>query len=345
MQNRNVTIHHIAARLNLSASTVSRALNDYYRISKATRELVKTTAAEMNYKPNQLATSLRKGKGNMIGVIIPRLDRHFFSHAIAGMETITSPTDYNILICQTNEDYESEKQSIIALAKNRVDGIIISVSTGTKQYDHIQSIINEGIPVVMFDRIAPVLNVDKVLNDNYTGAYEVTTHLIDQGYRKIVHFSGPQHLNVYSERLAGYKKAMSDNGLDVNEEMIFNDVLTRAKGEEAANTMVSSGNLPDAIFSASDFSALGALLAFRQNNIAVPNKIGVAGYANEPFTELTEPGITSLEQFGGEIGKSAARLLIERIENGAKDEVMQTITFRPRLIIRSSTSKKGIMEK
>lgn len=337
MQKRNVTIHHIAAKLNLSASTVSRALNDYHRISKATRELVKKTAEEMNYKPNQLATNLRKGKGNMIGVVVPRLDRNFFSRAIAGMESITSPTDYNILICQTNEDFENEKQSIMALSKNQVDGIIISLAAGTKRYDHIEAVINEGIPVVMFDRVAPFLNVDKVINDNFAGAYEATIHLIDQGYKNIVHFSGPLHLNVYKERQEGYLKAMSDRGLEVSDNMIINNVLTRPKGEETAKAMYEENNLPDAIFAASDFSALGALLFFREKGIAIPGKIGIAGYANEPFTELTAPGLTSLEQFSSEIGKSAARLLIERIENGSNSQVSQTITFRPKLMIRTST--------
>jgi LacI family transcriptional regulator len=340
MQNQNVTIHHIAAKLSLSASTVSRALNDYNRISKATRELVKKTAVEMNYKPNQLASSLRKGKGNMIGVIIPRLDRHFFSHAIAGIETVTSPTNFNILICQTNEDAECEKQSIRALAKNRVDGIIISLATGTKQYEHIEAVIREGIPVVMFDRVAPHLEVDMVVNDNFAGAYQATSHLIEQGCRRIIHFSGPLHLNVYHERYMGYRKAMADNAMEVTDEMIFHDILTRVKGEEVANNLVEEGNLPDAIFSASDFSALGALLVFKAKGIRIPDEIAIAGFANEPFTELIDPGITSLEQFSGEIGKSAARLLIERIEQGAKNVVSQKITLMPKLIVRPSTVKK-----
>jgi LacI family transcriptional regulator len=339
MYNRNVTIHDIAARLNISASTVSRALNDYYRISKETRELVKKTAIDMNYKPNQLASNLRKGKGNMIGVIIPHLDRHFFSHAIAGMESITSSTDYNILICQTNEDFECEKRSIRALTMNRVDGIIISLAAGTNQYDHIQLAINEGIPVVMFDRIAPFPNVDTVINDNFHGAYEMTNHLIDQGFSNIIHFSGPQHLNVYRERLMGYKKAMGDKGLEVTDEMVFNDVLTRVNGEEAAKKILMSGSLPDAIFSSSDFSALGALLFFKNNGISIPQQIAVAGFANEPFTELTEPALTSMEQYGNEMGKSAARLLIERIEQGGYNEASQTITFLPKLMIRQSTIK------
>jgi LacI family transcriptional regulator len=337
MEKRKTTIHHIAARLNLSASTVSRALNDNSRISKNTRELVKKTAFEMNYKPNQLATSLRKGRGNMIGVIIPRLDRHFFSHAIAGMESVINPSDFNLIICQTNEDFESEKRSLQTLINNRVDGIIISIATGSKNSDHIEAAIKEGIPVVMFDRVANNLDVDRVLNDNFAGAREATEHLIQQGYRRIVHFSGPRNINVYRDRFEGYKTAMEDAGLEVTNEMICDDVLTRVKGEECAAKLLNSGDIPDAIFSASDFSALGALLFFKSHGISIPKQLGIAGFANEPFTELTEPGITSLEQFSGEIGKSAARLLIDRIEHGNKNKVSQAITFRPKLMVRSST--------
>jgi LacI family transcriptional regulator len=340
MENKKVTIHHIAAKLNMSASTVSRALNDYYRISPATRELVKTTAAEMNYKPNQLASNLRKGKGNMIGVIIPRLNRHFFSHAIAGMEAIVNPTDYNLMICQTNEDYESEKRSIQAFMKNRVDGIIISMATGSRKTDHIEAAMQEGIPVVFFDRVPENMDVDQVTNDNFSGSYEITTHLINQGYRKIIHFSGPMHVNVYKDRQSGYKKAMLDAGINVLDGMIYEDVLTRAQGEEVAQSICKSGCFPDAIFSASDFSALGALLVFKKYGVKIPDELGIAGFANEPFTELTEPGITTLEQYSEEIGKSAARLLIERIESEREVNVSSSTSFKPKLIIRGSTLRK-----
>jgi LacI family transcriptional regulator len=340
MENRKTTIHDIAAKLNLSASTVSRALNDYYRISKTTRDLIKKTAAEMNYKPNQLATNLRKGRGNMIGVIIPRIDRHFFSHAIAGMESVINPSDFNLIICQTNEDFESEKRSLQTLINNRVDGIVISISTGSGNYDHIEAAIKEGIPVVMFDRVADHLDVDKVLNDNFAGAYDITAHLIKQGYRNIVHFSGPRHINVYRDRFEGYRKAMHDAGFKVTDEMVYDDVLTRVKGEEIAEQIFNTGKLPDAIFSASDFSALGALIFLKNKGIQIPNKLGIAGFANEPFTELTDPGITTLEQHSEEIGKSTARLLIERIESGEKKEFSKTMTFRPRLIIRESTLRR-----
>lgn len=339
MNKKKTTIHDIASKLNMSASTVSRALNDYYRISKKTRELVKETAIEMNYKPNQLASNLRTGKGKMLGVIVPRINRHFFSHAIAGMEAITNPAGYNLIICQTNEDFEIEKQSLQTLLNNRIDGIMMSLSSGTKDEDHILAAIKEKVPIVFFDRTLRSKEVDHVINDNFSGGYEVTKHLIEQGYRKIFHFSGPLHINVYNLRFQGYKQAMNDAGLDVTNDMVFEDILTRDRGEELTEKLISTANIPDAIFSASDFSALSALLVFKNHGIKIPSEVGIAGFANEPFTEIVEPGITTLEQHSEEIGRSVARMLINRLENESENEQACTLSFKPQLIIRESSMK------
>lgn len=340
MENKKATIHTIAAHLNMSASTVSRALNDNKRISQKTRDLVKKTAREMNYKPNQLASNLRKGKANLIGVIIPRINRHFFSHAIAGMESVTNPAGYNLMICQTNEALDSEKRSLQTMIKNRVDGIIISVSSETVDGEHIQSTLDENVPVVFFDRPLPKVNTDHVINDNHFGTYESTKHLINQGYKKIVHFTGPLHNHIYAERLKGYRQAMSEAGLEVDENDVYENVITRDTGREVALKMIKENTIPDAICSASDYSALGALLVFKEVGIKVPEEVGITGFANEPFTELMEPGITTLEQFGELIGESAAKMMISRIENKNEDKPLNEMSFKPKLIIRQSSLKK-----
>jgi len=341
VKNRNVTIHTIAARLNLSASTVSRALAGNTRISQKTRDQVNETALEMNYKPNNLASNLRKGKGNLIGVIIPRINRHFFSHAIAGMETVTNPNGYNLMICQTNEVTENEIQSLQTLINNRAEGIIMSISIDTVNDGHIKAAMKQGVPVVLFDRVFKDLNIDQVVNDNFSGGYEATKHLLDQGYRNIVHFAGPLHINVYADRCEGYKIAMHEAGIEVTNSMVFENVLTRKKGEEITQAFIDTGVLPDAIFSASDFSALGALLLLKKKGINVPKTVGICGFANEPFTELTEPGMTTLEQYSEEIGKSAARMLIDRITKSKDSDMSSTITFQPKLIIRGSSLKNN----
>lgn len=335
-----MTIHTIAAKLNMSASTVSRSLSGNSRISQKTRDLVSATAFEMGYKPNHLASNLRKGKANLIGVIIPRINRHFFSHAIAGMETITNPAGYNLMICQTNEDAESEIKSMQTLINNRADGIIMSISNGTRNDEHILAALAAKVPVVLFDRVLKSLNIDHVINDNFQGAYEATKHLIDQGYKKIIHFAGPLHINVYEDRCNGYRKAMDEAELTVSSEMIFENVLTRIKGEEIMQKLVQNNEIPEAIFSASDYSALGALLVIKKAGIKVPEQMGICGFANEPFTELTEPAISTLEQYSEEIGKSSARMLIERIEQGVGNGPSSSMSFKPRLIIRDSSKRK-----
>lgn len=335
-----VTIHTIAARLNLSSSTVSRALSGNKRISEKTRDLVQQTATELGYKPNHMASNLRKGKANLIGVIVPRISRHFFSHAIAGMETITNPAGYNLMICQTNEADDNEIKSLQTLMNNRADGIIMSIANGTQTDEHIQAAMKAKIPVVLFDRVLGSLDIDHVVNDNFSGAYEATMHLIEQGYRNIVHFSGPLHINVYNERYKGYQKAMAEAGIEVNSDALFEDVLTRDKGTTLMRSLVDTGKVPDAIFSASDYSALGALLVAKERNIKVPEMLGICGFANEPFTELTEPGLTTLEQFSEEIGKSSARMLIDRIHEGVGSGPSSSMSFKPKLIIRKSSKRK-----
>lgn len=340
MNAKKITIHDIAAKLGMSASTISRSLSDNNRISKETRKLVRQTASEMGYSPNILASSFRKGKSKTIGIVIPRINRHFFSYAIAGMEQITNPAGYNLMICQTNESFEEEKKSIQTLINNQVDGIIMSISVDTKSTTHIKAALAAGVQVVQFDRINENLNIDKVLNDNFMGGYEITRHLICQGCRKIIHIAGPLHNNVYSDRCAGYRKAMEEAGIDIDSDMIVKLALTREAGQEYAKTMIENGNLPDAIFSASDYSALGILIELKKQGIAIPQQISVAGFANEPFTEYIEPSMTTAEQHALEMGRSAANLLIERLSGSHEISVPRTLIIKTDLITRKSTTKK-----
>lgn len=337
MENKKTTIHDIAAVLGITASTVSRALNGHPKISVQTKKRVEKAAAEMNYMPNKLAANLRRGRGNVIGVIVPRINRHFFSHAIAGMESVTNPAGYNLMICQSNEEYVIEKKSIQTLINNRVDGIIMSVSANTSDSSHIQIILDEGIHLVQFDRVSKGLSVNKVVNDNEAGAYDVTKHLIGRGYKRIIHFAGPLQLNVYQDRYQGYLKAMAEFGLQVTDDMIFENVLTRDKGASIIESLIVDRNLPNAVFSASDFSALGAMLAVKKNGIRVPDDIAIAGFANEPFTELTEPGLTSLEQFSEKMGQHAATMLIEDIKQDDQNREPVEVKIAPELIVRGSS--------
>jgi len=340
MEKNKVTIHDLASQLNLSASTVSRALSDHKRISRKTRDRVQAAALELNYRPDPRASGFRKGKSNTIGIIIPRINRHFFSHAISGIESVTNPSGYNVMICQTNESYEEEKRAIQTLVHNRVDGLIISIAVSTRSSAHLQEVLDQKIPIVQFDRVYARLETDMVLNDNYSGAYEVTKHLISQGLTSLVHLAGPLHNNVYADRCEGFKKALEEAGLPLLPRNIVGVGLTRTDGEAFARQILGNGPLPHAIVSASDYSALGAFIEFKKNGIRIPNDIAIAGFANEPFTEFIEPAMTTLEQYGIEMGRSAAKLLIERLDSNQSISVPRTIIIKPKLMIRESTILK-----
>lgn len=334
MEQNKVTIHDIAALLGLSASTVSRALSDHPRISEETKERVFQKARELNYHPNKLASKLRNGKGNSIGVIVPRINRDFFSNAISGMESITNPAGYSLMICQTNEDFESEMKGLQSLANNQVDGILMSISAQTRNSLHIQKAILDGIRIVQFDRVSPDLDLCQVLNDNFEGAYQLTRHLLRQGHRRIFHYSGPLHINIYQDRFSGYQKALEEAGLFVETDWLYQNILTREQGAEVTRELFEQGRLPEAVFAASDYAALGARTTLMDLDIQMAQKLEIAGFGNEPFTELLQPGMTTVEQFPFEMGQKAAKLLIDSIEANNPGPAREQIEIKTKLIIR-----------
>lgn len=330
-----ITIHDIARSLNISPSTVSRALNDNPRISVSTREKVKEFAQENNYNPNLLASSLRKGRSLNVGIVVPRINRHFFSNVIGGMEEILNAAGYNLIICQSMEDYHKELHNLKALVNLHVDAIFISLSIGTRKLDHIKNLQTRGIHVIMFDRVDESLGIDLIKLNDYLGSFNTVKHLIEQGCEKIVHFGGPTHIKAYQERQKGYSEALLENNIDVPILNIIEDSLTKEKGYWAMINLIENNKIPDAIFSASDYSALGAVLACRDKNIEIPKDICIAGFANEPFTEFIRPGLTSTDQNPELMGKKAAELFLNKGSN--TDQIKSII--EPELIIRQSTLK------
>ena len=337
MATRKTTIHDIALKLNLTASTVSRALNNHPKISTSTKELVRNTAEAMNYKPNTLAASLRTGIAKTIGLVVPRINRDFISNTIYGIEQVTKEAGYNLIIFQSDESLERELLGLKTLVNSRVDGILISISRETNVSHHLENLLKDGIPLVQFDRVREDVNTSKVVNDNMGAAFEAVSHLINQGCRRIVHFSGPNDINIYNERQKGYCKALTDNKIKIEKELLFEGVITREKGFEIAKELFSSSKLPDALFADSDYSALGALLVARELKLRVPEQLKIVGFANEPFTEFITPTITTLDQKAQEIGAEAAKLLINEIENKGKKLNRKKIIIKPSLLIRQSS--------
>jgi LacI family repressor for deo operon, udp, cdd, tsx, nupC, and nupG len=339
---KRTTIYDIAEKLNITASSVSRALNNRNYVNEDTKQLILKTAAELNYKRNILASNLRMGKTKTIGVVVPRINQNFFSNVIVGLEDATYQHGYNLIICQSNESHEKEIQCINTLINQHVDCIVISVSVDSNDYSHLQNVIDHGIQLIQFDRIVDELETLKVINDNEQASMEAVSHLIEQGYKRIALLEGPQTLNIFSQRKAGYLKALEKHNIQQESELIIENAWTKELGAKATRKLLSLPNPPDAIFaSTSDFSALGVLEVANAMNIKVPTQLGICGYANEPFTELTTPSITTIDQFSVYMGKTIANLYFQENENKEVLITPKTISIKPKLIVRSSTIKKG----
>ena len=340
MATKQTTIQDIAKALNITASTVSRALNDHPKIKQSTKDLVWKTAKELHYHPNTIASNLRKGKANTVGLIVPRINRHFFSNVITGVESILNPAGYNLLICQSEESVEKEKQNIEALIANRVSGILISISVETTNVKHLERAINSHIPLVMFDRVSEKLDVNKVENDDVSGFYDLTQHLLDQGYKNIMWIGGPRSSSIYCNRYKGYTKALEEAGIAPQEMESFEGTPTLDVALKFMQEYIlEHQQLPDAIISASDYMAIGVIQALQEKGYHIPDDIAVAGYSNEPFAALISPKLTTVEQFSEEMGRATARLLLDQIESNSEEQVPRKIILKPRLIIRESSIK------
>lgn len=338
---KRITIKDIARELNTNSSTVSRALNDSPLISDETRELVKKKAVEMGYYPNPIAIQLRKGKSKTFGMLVPFINRVFFANVIHGVESLAKQKGYQLLIIQSNDSIEEEVDAIRTLRAQKVAGIIVSKASGSNKDEVFKEVISDGIPLVMFDRVSQTLESHKVQNDNYLASYEVVRHLLEQGYRRILHLGGPMGLAMYQERYAGYCQALENAGIGVDPELVFHPVISLEAGKAKMKELLANGFEFDAVAAASDFSGLGALLTLQEAGIAVPEEKGVMGFSNEYFTELV--GMSSVEQFSVDMGKAIARILLEEIEeeNRKEPRIQHQVVIKPKLVLRKSSLRKG----
>lgn len=340
--NNKVTIADIAKELNLTGATVSRALNNRKGTSEETRKLVQAAAEKMNYRRDRIAWSLRSGRTNIIGVIIPSAEINFFGSVVHGIETMANQHGYNVLIYQSNEKPEYEKKAIETFLSTRVDGILASIAKETMEFSHYLEIKERGVPLVFFDRANDSLNIPSVVVDDFKGAYYATEHLLKQGYQRVAHIAGQQHLKIFKDRLEGYKAALTDNGVPVEEELVyFGDVSINA-GRQAIQYLLSLPQPPDAVFAVEDFTALGAVKELKDKHIDIPGAFGVVGFANESFDEHITPSLSSIDQQTVEMGKEAFRLLMELIEgNGVVSQQTRTkVVLKPVPRFRQSSQKQ-----
>ncbi|HKG05022.1 MAG TPA: substrate-binding domain-containing protein, partial [Pedobacter sp.] len=259
---------------------------------------------------------------------------------IAGLEEITYENGYNLVICQSNESYEREVECVQTLITQQVNCIVISVTADFKDDQHIRDIQKHGIQLIQFDRVADDVDTLKVLNDNKQSSIEAITHLIEQGYKRIALLEGPQNLNIFRQRKEGYLEALAMHGFEVDHELVRENAWTQELSAGATRELLSLPNPPDAIFaSTSDFSALGVLEVATKMGFRVPGQLGICGYSNEAFTEITSPSITTIDQHSVEMGNAIAKLYFKEAKSEAEVSVPKIINIKPQLIIRESTIK------
>jgi LacI family transcriptional regulator len=334
------TIKDIAKELNVSTSTVSRALKDYPGISDETKRKVKELADKLNYRPNAVALSLRKSKSFTIGVIIPEVVHFFFSTVISGIEEVAHANGYNVILVQTNEKLSREKSSIETMLSNQIDGVLVSYSRETTDFSHFKKLMDLDFPIVFFDRKPDLENTVNVTVNDYQGAFDATTHLAIQGYKNIAHLAGPSNLAISKRRKEGYLKALEEAGLSFRQEWI----VECPSGSESESYNITfelfkdATNRPDAIFAHHDIVAAGAMMALKDLGLRIPEDIGVVGYSNWQFSSMIDPPLSTVSQPGFRIGENAAHSLLEMISSQQTSyQAPQDIILDTELVVRKSS--------
>lgn len=336
MKTRNLTIKDIARELNISPSTVSRALKDHHDISQATKDRVNDFARQYNYKPNTLALSLRTSQTNIIGIIIPQITHFFFSSVIDGMEKVAEENDYSIIICQSHEQYEKEVRSVDTLMGTRVCGILASLAKNTNCYDHFQQVIDHNLPIVFFDRICTGLLTDRVVVDDYAGAFKAVEHLIETGCRRIAFFSAPFHLEISKNRKNGYLDALRKHRIPIDQELIC-VCDTYEEALRMTPDFLNREERPDAFFAINDATASGILSSVKKHGFKVPEEISVCGFSDGFIARSTDPRLTTVDQQGVEVGRNAMELLLERLNNKREEGRIASRIIKTKLVVREST--------
>jgi LacI family transcriptional regulator len=338
---KRLTLKDIARELGISVSTASRALNSYAGISDETIKMVKEFAEKHNYVPNTMAVNFRKNKTMTIGMVVPELVHYFFSSVISGAIKEAKKHHYSILVSQTDELVKNEIMACRTMLSSSVDGLLISISNETEGVDHLQEFLDEGRPVVQFDKVSDQLSSPKVIVDDFQGAYSAIQHLIEQGYSKIAHINGLQHVKNSQERLRGYNKALGDHEMEcLGTWVVHCKEISEAEGFDFAKRLMTSSNPPDAIFCITDLVAMGAMKYLKHANISIPQEVGVIGFSNWDMANFVSPSLSSVDQHAYEMGEKAVELLVEAIKNSevGKDQIFETKTS---LVVRESTQRLG----
>ncbi|HEX8507837.1 MAG TPA: LacI family DNA-binding transcriptional regulator [Hymenobacter sp.] len=339
--NSPVSMADLARELGVSMTTISRALSDHHSIGPATKQAVLKLAKKLNYQPNHLAAALRKGKSKLLGVIVPYIEGRFFASVVHGIETAASKAGYSVIICQSSEDVAQERKNLETLLSAQVAGILVSLSLTTLDFRHFEKVRKHGVPLVFFDRILEGDNVNAVLLNDREGGYQATRHLLEQGCRRVAHFAGMQHLNIYKNRRQGYLDALQSHGIAPDESLIMNCDMTLEGGAACMAALLAQPQPPDAVFAAGDSAILGALQLLKSRGVRVPQDIALSGFSNEALTSVAEPMLTSVDQRCEEMGQAAFRLFTELMEAGDAPFSQRQVVLQPQLFVRASSLRNG----
>lgn len=332
-----VTIKDIADLLGLSKSTVSRALKNHPDINQDTKKLVVEMAEKLRYRPNTVAMSLRNKKSGIIGMIVPHISSFFFPSVIKGVEYEVNKGGYKLMILHSNDDFQREEEACQILMSSNVEGILISMASTVRHYTHYERILQYNLPIVFYDRVPEAFEADKVLVDDYHGAFRAVKHLINCGKHKIAICLGNSSLLISQNRLKGYADALVEAGIVFNSDYIYSGE-TPEEVELLTQQILSLSDPPDAVFAISDLTMSGIMRAIYRANLVIPGDIAVIGFVEEPFASMYHPPVTSIMPMGYEIGVTAAQLLLKRIALEDSQFVAQTINIASDLVVRESTS-------
>ena len=340
MKGKEITIYDLAQKLQISSTTVSRALKDDPLISLKTRKKIFELAEKMGYRTNYFARNLRTQKTNTIGCIVHELQSNFITTVLGGIEEVATEAGYDLLITHSSESFKKEVANARNLFQKRVDGLIASLSIDTVNLDHFNPFAEKGVPVVFFDRVEKSENYTSVIIDNYKSGYKATQHLIEQGCRKIVIVTSSLVRNVYSERLRGYKDALFDYGISFAENLVIINDLSENAGISSAAQILAMRPMPDGAFIANDFVAAVCMRILKENHIAIPEDIAIVGFNNDVVGKIIEPALTTINYAGKEMGEVAARTIIGHLKGESNIQQINTIVINSNIIVRESSLKK-----
>lgn len=333
---KQATIKNIASELKLSTSTISRALNDHPDINCETKRLVNSLAKELGYRPNIIARNLKSSTSKQIGVIVPEIRHDFFANALSGIEEVAYEKGYTVILAQSNEEQAREEINLNSMYLHRVAGVLVSISQTTANSAHFKRLIDKGVKMVFFDRVCNDLNVSTVHIDDMQSSYDVVKYLVDKGYEKIIHFAGPQNLEICKNRKLGYEKALVDSGVQYDP-LVIEGGMHESDGYKHVDKMIELGFDSCAVFAVNDPVAVGAVKRLKELGIKIPQQVGIVGFSNNPITEMITPQLTTVEQPAFEMGRRAAEILIGEIESESEISQPSDIILETIFIVREST--------